>query len=243
MALGLILLVQDVKRERRMERLRADFVSNVTHELKTPLTAIHMFAESIFMGRAPSDTVLKKYSNIIVKESENLQRMINNILEFSRMENDKLKYETQDTNLSEIVNSTVDEMNYWMEINKFNVTLEVQPNIDARVNSEGIKQALSNLISNAIKYSGEKKKLIIRLIKKETTALIEVEDFGIGIPKEKLELIFEKFYRVNSAENKTASGTGLGLTVTKDIIEAQNGKLLVQSTPGKGSKFTIVLNI
>jgi len=243
MALGLILLVQDVKRERRMERLRSDFVSNVTHELKTPLTAIQMFAESIFMGRAPSDTVLKKYSNIIVKESKNLQRMINNILEFSRKENDKLKYETQDASLSEIVNSTVDEMNYWMEINKFNVTLIIQPNIDAKVNSEGIKQALSNLISNAIKYSGEKKKLIIRLIKKETTALIEVEDFGIGIPKEKLELIFEKFYRVNSAENKTASGTGLGLTVTKDIIEAQNGKLLVQSTPGKGSKFTIVLNI
>ena len=169
--------------------------------------------------------------------------MINNILEFSRKENEKLKYETQDTNLSEIVNSTVDEMNYWMEINKFNVVLDIKQNINAKVNSEGIKQALSNLISNAIKYSGEKKKLIIRLIQKETSALIEVEDFGIGIPEDKLELIFEKFYRVNSEENETTSGTGLGLTVTRDIIEAQNGKLLVQSTLGKGSKFTIVLNI
>ncbi len=84
--------------------------------------------------------------------------------------------------------------------------------------------------------------MIIRLIKKETTASIEVEDFGIGIPEDKLERIFEKFYRVNSNDNETTSGTGLGLTVTKDIIEAQNGKLLVQSTLGKGSKFTIVLN-
>jgi len=125
MALGLILMVQNVKREKQMERLRADFVSNVTHELKTPLTSIYMFAESIFLGRAPSDTELKKYANIIVKESENLQRMINNILEFSRKENEKLKYETQDINLSEIVNSTVDEMNYWMEINKFNVVLNI----------------------------------------------------------------------------------------------------------------------
>jgi two-component system phosphate regulon sensor histidine kinase PhoR len=225
-----------------MERLRADFVSNVTHELKTPLTSIYMFAESIFLGRVPTESSLKKYANIIIKESENLQRMINNILDFSRKENEKLKYETQDTNLSEIVNSTVDEMNYWLEINKFKVILEVKENVNAKVNSEGIKQALSNLISNAIKYSAEKKKLIIRLMQKENYAWIEVEDFGIGIPKDKLELIFEKFYRVNTEENQTISGTGLGLTVTKDIIEAQNGKLIVQSDLGKGSKFTIILN-
>jgi len=243
MVFGLIILVQDIKRKKQMEYLRADFVSNVTHELKTPLTSIYMFAESIFLGRTPSDHYIKKYANIIVKESENLQRMINNILEFSRKENNKLTYEIQDNDLSEIVNSTVKEMNYWLEINKFNVQLEIQQHINAKVNPEGIKQALSNLISNAIKYSGEKKKLIIRLIKKETTASIEVEDFGIGIPEDKLDRIFEKFYRVNSNENETTSGTGLGLTVTKDIIEAQNGKLLVQSTLGKGSKFTIVLNI
>ncbi len=242
MVLGLMLMVQNVKREKKMERLRADFVSNVTHELKTPLTSIYMFAESIFLGRVPTESSLKKYANIIIKESENLQRMINNILDFSRKENEKLKYETQDTNLSEIVNSTVDEMNYWLEINKFKVILEVKENVNAKVNSEGIKQALSNLISNAIKYSAEKKKLIIRLMQKENYAWIEVEDFGIGIPKDKLELIFEKFYRVNTEENQTISGTGLGLTVTKDIIEAQNGKLIVQSNLGKGSKFTIILN-
>ncbi len=243
MSLGLVLLVQNIKREKQMEHLRSDFVSNVTHELKTPLTSIYMFAESIFLGRATSDKILKKYSNIIIKESENLQRMINNILEFSRKENDKLKYEIQNYNLSEIVNSTLEEMNYWIEINEFNVELEIQQNINAKINPKGIKQALSNLISNAIKYSEKKKKLIIRLIKKGTIALIEVEDFGTGIPEDKLELIFEKFYRVNSQENETTSGTGLGLTVTKDIIEAQNGKLLVKSTLGKGSKFTIVLNI
>ena len=241
-ALGLILLFQNVKRERQMERLRADFVSNVTHELKTPLTSIYMFAESIYLGKATSDVILKKYSNIIVKESENLQRKINNILEFSRAENDKLEYEIQDTNLTEIVKYTVNEMSYWLEINKFKVVLNIQQDVIAQVNSEGIKQALSNLISNAIKYSGEKKKIIIRLMTKDTTAIIEVEDFGIGIPKGQLGRIFEKFYRVNSKENQMTNGTGLGLTVTKDIIEAQNGKLLVQSTLGKGSKFTIVLN-
>ncbi|TDI77273.1 MAG: hypothetical protein E2O83_08265, partial [Bacteroidetes bacterium] len=142
-----------------------------------------------------------------------------------------------------LVNITIEEMNYWLEISNFKVIIELEPDVWAKVEPESLKQALSNLISNAIKYSVDKKKLIIRLIKKETKIFIEIEDFGIGIPKNKLKLIFEKFYRVNLKENETTSGTGLGLKVTKDIIEAQNGKLLVESTLGKGSKFTIVLNL
>jgi len=243
MSFGLILLVQSVKRKQQMEGLRADFVSNVTHELKTPLTSIHMFADSILLGRIKSDIDLNRYAKVIVKESEKLKRMINNILEFSRKENDKLIYQIKETNLSDLVNITIEEMNYWLEISNFKAIIELEPGVWAKVDPEGLKQALSNLISNAIKYSFDKKKLIIRLIKKETKIFIEIEDFGIGIPKNKLKLIFEKFYRVNSKENERTSGTGLGLTVTKDIIEAQNGKLLVESTLGKGSKFTIVLNL
>lgn len=242
MVLGLYLLIQDVNREKRMNKLRADFISNVTHELKTPLTAINMFAEALNMGKATSDSSQKKYTNIIVKESENLKRMINNILEFSRKENNKLSYKLEYSNLTNIVNSAIKEMDYFLEINQIDVNLNISTNIFANVYPEGIKQALSNLISNAIKYSSSNKKLSIQLFKKENEIFIEVEDFGIGIPPEKLELIFEKFYRVNSSENETASGTGLGLTVTKDIIEEQHGKLLVESTLGKGSKFTIVLN-
>ena len=101
---------------------------------------------------------------------------------------------------------------------------------------------MSNLISNAVKYSASNKKLIIRLFQSASNVFIEVEDFGIGMSQEELDLIFEKFYRINSDENETVSGTGLGLTVTKAIIEEQNGKLLVESTLGKGSKFTIELN-
>lgn len=243
MVLGLFILIRDVNRKNHMVKLRADFVSNVTHELKTPLTSINMFAESILLGRVLSDSDLKKYSNIIVKESERLKRMINNILDFSRKENDKLTYHLRESDLLDIVNSTMKEMNYWLEINKFEVTLELQKNIQAIVDPEGIKQVLSNLISNAIKYSDNKKKLIVRLYKKEKKAFIEIEDFGIGIPEDKLKSIFEKFYRVNSKKNENISGTGLGLTVSKDIIEAQNGKLLVSSILNEGSKFTIVLNI
>jgi signal transduction histidine kinase len=242
MLIGLFTLIQDDKRKKRMTLLRSDFVSNVTHELKTPLTSINMFAESILLGRVKSEKDLKKYANVIVKESERLKRMITNILDFSRKENDKLAYHLKECDLLEIVNSTMDEMNYWLEINKFEVTLDLQENIMAFVDPDGIKQVLSNLISNAIKYSDRKKKLIVRLYKKGTKAFIEVEDHGIGIPEEKQKSIFDKFYRVNSKKNENISGTGLGLTVSKDIIEAHNGKLLVRSIVNEGSTFTIILN-
>jgi signal transduction histidine kinase len=242
MVLGLYLLIQDVNREKRINKLRADFVSNVTHELKTPLTSIHMFAEALHMEKNKLDARQKKYTHIIVKESEKLKRTINNILEFSKKENNKLTFKLEKLNLTNIVNETLKEMDYFLEINKMDVHLNIEKNLYANVYAEGIKQALSNLISNAIKYSSSNKKLNIHLYKTVSEIFIEVEDFGIGIPKDKLEHIFEKFYRINSNKNETASGTGLGLTVTKDIIEEQHGKLLVESTWGKGSKFTIILN-
>jgi len=242
MVFGLYLLKQDLQREMRMNKLRADFVSNVTHELKTPLTSIYMFAEALHMKQDNADIKQKKYTNIILKESEKLKRMINNILEFSRTENDKLSYNLELTNLTDIVNASIVEMNYFLEINNFELHLDLEDNVFAAVDPEGIKQALSNLVSNAIKYSPTHKKLNIVLFKRDDKIYIEVEDFGKGIPKDKLELIFEKFYRVNATENETISGTGLGLTVTKAIIEKQNGKLLVESRLGEGSTFTIVLN-
>ena len=242
MMLGLYLLIQDLNREERMNKLRADFVSNVTHELKTPLTSINMFAEAMNMNKDNLDEKQKKYTTIIVKESEKLKRMINNILEFAKKENNKLSYKLKRSSLTDIVNATLNEMNYFLEINKIDVHKNISINIYANVHAEGIKQALSNLISNAIKYSSDTKKMNVQLFKKEDKIFIEVEDFGIGIPKDELEFIFEKFYRVHLNENENASGTGLGLTVSKDIIEEQHGKLIVESTLGKGSKFTIVLN-
>ena len=243
MIIGLLTLIQDVNRKKRMAKLRADFISNVTHELKTPLTSINMFADSIVLNRVKLEKDVKKYATVIVKESEKLKRMINNILDFSRKENDKLTYHLKKEDLAEIINAIMDEMNYWLEIHNFEVNLTIEKNIRAVVDQEGMKQVLSNLITNAIKYSDSEKKIFIRLYQKEGKAFIEIEDRGIGIPEDKLGSIFEKFYRVNSKENESISGTGLGLTVSKDIIEAQNGRLYVSSILNEGSKFTIELKI
>jgi len=239
MFLGVVLILRDISREKHLARLRSDFISNVTHELKTPLTSIRMYAESLMMGRVKSDSVQKEYLSIVVTETDRLKRMINNILEFSKMEKGKPEYHFVKSNLASILNESIQEMNYWFEKEQFEVVTELDENIYAEVDPEKIKQAISNLLSNAIKYSADTKKIFLRLFKKPEHVCIEVEDCGIGIPEDKLARIFEEFYRIEQKEG--ISGTGLGLTVVKEIIEAHNGTISVTSEIGKGSRFTVTI--
>lgn len=237
MCLGVTLILRDIARERNLARLRSDFISNVTHELKTPLTSIRMYAESLMMGRVKSDSVQKEYLSIVVTETDRLKRMINNILEFSKMEKGKPEYHFVNSNLASILNTSIQEMNYWFEKEHFEVVTELDETIYAEVDPERMMQAIDNLLSNAIKYSTDTKKTFIRLFKKSELVCIEVEDQGMGIPGDKLSRIFEQFYRIEQKES--ISGTGLGLTVVKEIIEAHHGTISVTSEIGKGSRFTI----
>ena len=242
MLLGIVLILRDISREKRMADMQSEFVANVTHELKTPLTSIKMFAETIFLDRAKSEETRKKYANIIMKESEVLKRKIDNILEYSVRKNESIKYRMKETNLSLLVGEVMDEMKYWLDINKFEMKTELDQDIFARVDPEAIKQALTNLIGNAIKYSPADKNLVVRLKKNAEKIVIEVEDKGMGIPKDQLNLVFEKFYRVRTNENESTTGTGLGLSVTRDIVQAHNGEISVESEINKGTKFTVCLN-
>lgn len=241
MIIGLYTLYKDITREREVEKMRTDFVSNVTHELKTPLTAINMLAESILLNRATSEKQIKKYANVIVKESEKLKRSINNILEFSKNENKKLNYNFKDISLVSMIDAVLDEMNYWLELNKFQVEFDHEYDIIVKADDESLKLVLSNLVSNAIKYSDDKKTLSIKIYKTLIKAFIEIQDSGIGIPKEKQKYVFDKFYRIKGGKNSYISGTGLGLKVSKDIVEAHGGKIYLDSELNKGTKFTIEL--
>ena len=240
MVIGLLILIRDVSRKKQMEKLRADFVANVTHELKTPLTSINMFADSILLDRVKTRENLQKYAEIIVKESEKLKRMVNNILEFSRQEVDKMSYNLKEENLEDIIHAVMDEMQYWLTSHGFEVELDLEDKLKALVDAEGLKQVLSNLITNAIKYSPDHKRIAIRTYSFHKMACIDVEDHGIGIAANQLKSVFKKFYRVTD-NDFIVSGTGLGLTVSKEIIEAMNGKLTVKSEPKQGSVFTIYL--
>jgi len=240
MFLGVYLILRDIAREKRMARLQSDFVSNVTHELKTPLTSIYMFAESLLLRRVKNATTSDEYLSVILKESERLKRMINNILEFSKAEKGIPEYHFMSANLSEIVYQSIHEMDYWLEKEGFEVTAELDRSIEMRADPEKLKQAFVNLISNAVKYSNSMKSLHIQLSKNDSDVRVEFEDKGIGIPENERNRIFDKFYRVDPREG--ISGTGLGLTVVKEIVEAHKGKIIVESKVGKGSKFSIILN-
>ena len=241
MGLGVALILRDIARERNIARLRSDFISNITHELKTPLTSIRMYAESLMMGRVKSDSVQKEYLSVMVNETDRLKRMINNILEFSKMEKGKPEYHFARTNLSSILKESMQEMNYWFEKEQFEIITELDETIYAEIDPEKMKQAISNLLSNAIKYSADTKKVFIRLFEKSNNVFIEVEDRGIGIPEDKLSRIFEQFYRIEQKES--ISGTGLGLTVVKEIIEAHGGIIKVESEINKGSTFSVILPV
>lgn len=238
--LGVVLILRDIAREKHLARLQSDFISNVTHELKTPLTSIYMFVESLLLDRVKSTADKKEYLSIILKESERLKRMINNILEFSKMEKGKAKYRMVNANLSSIIKTAVHEMEYWFENEKFELVTELDESIFAAVDPEKMKQVISNLLSNAFKYSNRTKKIGIRLYALSANINIEVEDKGLGIAEDKISRIFEKFYRIDQKES--ISGTGLGLTVVKEIVEAHNGRIEVSSKIGEGSKFSIILN-
>jgi len=241
MCLGVALILRDITRERNLARLRTDFISNVTHELKTPLTSIRMYAESLLMERVKTNDTRKEYLEVVLNESERLKRMINNILEFSKTEKGRTEYHFVKSNLTSIIRSAIHEMSYWFEKENFEVVTELDENIDAEVDPEKIKQVVENLLSNSIKYSTDVRQVFIRLQKAGDNVLIEVEDKGIGIPADRISHIFEPFYRIEQKES--ISGTGLGLTVVKEIVDAHKGIVEVNSEPGKGSIFTVRLPV
>ncbi len=238
--LGGALIVRDIDREKNLANLQSDFISNVTHELKTPLTSIYMFTEMVLLKRTKNESDRDEYLSIILKESERLKRMINNILEFSKLEKGKQKYHFVHSNLASIINEAIHEMDYWFDNDKFDLNSDLNDNIYAKVDAGKIKQVIGNLLSNAFKYSSHNKKINIRLFIRKKEVCIEVEDHGIGIPEDQFQRIFDKFYRVDQKEG--VSGTGLGLTMVKEIVEAHGGKISVSSKIGTGSKFSITLN-
>lgn len=239
---GAYLLWRDVRREVRLAEMRSSFVSAVSHELKTPLTAIRMFAETLRMKR-PGDAAMRdEYLDTIVNESERLTRLLNNVLDFSKIEQGTKSYRRASHSLAEIVRFTAQAMRYSLEQQRFTLRTEIEENMPpALVDRDAIEQAILNLLANAQKYSGDSRDIEMRLRSEDCMAVIEVTDHGIGIEPAQQNRIFERFYRVPGPETDRIPGTGLGLTLVQHIAEAHGGHVTVRSEPGKGSTFALVL--
>jgi signal transduction histidine kinase len=239
---GAYLLWRDVRREVRMAEMRSQFVSSVSHELKTPLTAIRMFAETMRMGRSKDPKAHAEYLDTIVNESQRLTRLLNNVLDFSKIEQGKRIYHPEQSSLYEIIQSAARAMEYPLGQQGFSLEVKTENGLpDVNVDKDAIEQALLNLLHNAMKYSGESREIGLHLRKKENHAVIQVVDHGIGIDPQQQHRIFDKFYRVPSPENERIVGTGLGLALVSHIVEAHSGRLEIDSTLGKGSAFSIYL--
>jgi len=239
---GAYLLWRDVRREVRLAEMRSSFVSAVSHELKTPLTAIRMFAETLRMGRPVDARTQEEYLDTIVNESERLTRLLNNVLDFSKIEQGTKSYRPTSQSLAEIVRFAARAMKYSLEQQRFVLRTEIEENMPpALVDRDAIEQAILNLLANAMKYSGDSRDIEMRLRSEDGMAVIEVSDRGVGIEPAEQGRIFERFYRVPSPDNARIPGTGLGLTLVQHIAEAHDGHITVRSEPGKGSTFSLVL--
>jgi signal transduction histidine kinase len=242
LAAGIVLTYRNVSREVALARLKSDFVSNVSHELRTPLALIRLYAETLELGRLGSKEKQEEYYRIIRKESERLTALINNILDFSRIEAGRKEYDFRETNLAELVRNTLDSYRYQIEQNGFALRENISEDVPAvQVDREAIARSLLNLVNNALKYSRDNKYLGVNLYRDNGSVKLEVIDHGIGIPRAEQHKIFEKFYRVGDPLVHNTKGSGLGLSLVRHIVQAHGGMVSVESTPGEGSKFTIAL--
>jgi signal transduction histidine kinase len=239
---GLLLAYRSVSKEVALARLKSDFVSNVSHELRTPLSLIRLYAETLELGRIKTQEKREEYYCIIRKESERLTSLINNILDFSRIEAGRKEYEFRETDIAELVRNTLDAYRYQIEQQGFAFEQSIDSDLPAvRVDREAIARALVNLVNNALKYSGEEKFLGVNLYRINGILKLEVVDHGIGIPRREQSKIFEKFYRTGDPLVHNTKGSGLGLSLVRHITHAHGGDVEVESVPGKGSKFTLSL--
>jgi signal transduction histidine kinase len=239
---GAYFLWRDVRRELRLAELRSQFVSSVTHELKTPLTAIRMFAETLQMGRTVDQRLQAEYLQTIVNESERLTRLLNNVLDFAKIEQGKKAYRLEPASLADVVRAAARAMNYPLAQQGFALRVQVDDGLPpVRADADALQQAILNLLTNAMKYSGQSREIDLRLRRENGYAVIEVTDRGVGIAPEEQERIFEKFYRAPTPENGLIPGAGLGLALAEHIAAAHGGRVAVRSAPGQGSTFTIRL--
>jgi len=244
MVLGAILIARDISRESEITRLKTEFVHNISHELKTPLTLIRLFGETLQRKENLTDEKRKECYEIITQESERLSHLINNVLDFSRIEMGRKEFAFKKGNLATVVQDTLESYRYHLERKGFTIKTDIAPDIPEMIfDREAIAGVLINLLSNAIKFSLKKKEVAVKLIRNDENIVLQVADKGIGISPEEVSKIFRRFYRSKNKITSETGGSGLGLTLVKHITGAHGGRIQVESEPGKGSVFSVILPV
>jgi signal transduction histidine kinase len=239
---SIVIEAEERRRVEELNRLKSFFVSSVSHELRTPLTSIRMYAEMLRARRVRTDRQRREYLQIIDREAERLTRMIDSVLDFSRIERGVKEYRPAPCDLRAILRRAGAAMAYPFSIAGGTLRLRIPAKLPSIVaDADAIEAAVINLISNALKYSGKIKQVTVTAGRSASRVFIRVEDRGIGIPLDQLDKIFDQFYRVRDGHAAQVGGMGLGLSLVKHIVDAHHGEITVRSTVGKGSAFEISL--
>lgn len=241
--IGALIVLNDITKLKRLENIRTEFVANVSHEIKTPITAIKGFVETLNEGTVKDEADSKKFLGIIANHVSRLEAIIDDLLKLSRIEKEAETEGIQLRNekIISVIETAVQVCEPSAELKGIKIGLDCDEALIARINSPLLEQAVVNLIDNAIKYSDDNSLINIRGFKDENGVTIEVTDHGRGIEEEHIPRLFERFYRVDKARSRKLGGTGLGLAIVKHITQAHGGKVSVKSSPGKGSTFSIHL--
>ncbi len=237
---GVIVMLSDVTEQKKLDDMRKEFVANVSHELRTPLTTVKSYSETILeMGIEPKETV-EKFLKTIESEADRMTMLVQDLLELSRFDNQQIKFKMEQVDVVELVKRVAEQ--YKMHAKNKNQKLimrEINREIMIEIDPLRIIQVLNNILSNAVKYSGEEATIFVSIKDDNESIRVIVRDTGMGIPKEDLPMVFERFYRVDKARSRAMGGTGLGLAIAKEIMEYHNGKILMDSVYGEGTEVTL----
>ncbi len=238
---GIVLVFHDITEMKKLEQMRKDFVANVSHELKTPITSIRGFSETLLDGAMKDEAMMEQFMQIILKESGRLQSLIEDLLELSRVERDDFKLIVEEVELRNLLG----ELFPLIEHQADQKSIRLETSLDAEAEIQGdisrLKQVFLNLLTNAVNYTGETGLVQVSLQDHGESVTISIKDNGVGIPEEEISRIFERFYRVDKARSRNSGGTGLGLAIVKHIVEAHQGSIKVESEVNEGTTFAITL--
>ena len=241
---GIIVVFRDISESEYLENMRRDFVANVSHELKTPITSIKSYSETLLDGAYEDKEITKEFLVIINSESDRMSLIIKDLLQLSRMDSDKEKWEHKVTDINELVRQSIKILNLQAKEKEQKIISDLYDKpINIDVDAGKIRQVIINLLSNAIKYTGIGGVIHLSTSLVDNLCKIVVKDDGIGIPEKDIEHIFDRFYRVDKGRSRVLGGTGLGLSITQSIIEAHSGKIYVNSVLGQGSEFIVTLPV